>query len=118
MALNSLANVSGAGLPGGAGGASEDFDVLAGAVAELQRMRVTVVAGAGANTNIAVAGIVMADTLLSVLRHIDSGAATTASVVDHTAQAAITSDGNIQVTVATNINAGDRLVVTWFDKAA
>lgn len=73
-----------------------------------------VVAGAGANTNIAIAGIKTSDQIVSVLRFLDPGVTTTAAVVDHTAQASITSDGNLQVTVATNTNANDRLVVTYW----
>ena len=73
-----------------------------------------VVAGAGANTNIAVTGLKTNDLIFSVLRVVDPGATTTASVVDHTAQASIFSDGNLRVSVATNVNAGDRLVVDYY----
>lgn len=106
-----LTTPSATGLPGPTAGGLEAV------LGELQRLKTVVVAGANANTNIAIAGIVTSDTLQSVLRHVDPGAATTAAVVDHTAQASITSNGNIQVTVATNTNAGDRLVVTYWDKA-
>jgi hypothetical protein len=104
-------------LPGGSGGAQEDLEQLRDAVAELQRLKISVVAGAGAATPIAVAGIVTTDTLVAVHRHVDPGAATTAAVVDHTTGATIPSDGNIQLTGASNVNAGDRLVVYWYDKA-
>jgi hypothetical protein len=66
---------------------------------------VDLVAGAAANTNIAVAGIKRRDLLLSV---IENAAGT---LTDRTATTSITSDGNIQCTVDTT---GDQLLVYWF----
>lgn len=84
-----------------------------------QKVKRAVVAGAGANANIAVAGIATEDTLISVTEHAGPGeAGGTAAVFDRTAQASITSAGNIQVTVATNTSADRRLIVTYFDKSA
>lgn len=90
---------------------------VAAAVSELQRLKCTVVAGANANTDITVTGITTSDTLLAVHRHVDPAASTTAAVVDHTSVASITAAGKIQCTNATNTNAGDRLVVWWYDKS-
>lgn len=104
-------------VPATRAGSRTSQEGVAAAVSELQRLKTVVVAGAAADTNIAIAGIALTDTLLSVHRHIDSGATTTAAVVDHTAQASITSAGNIRVSVQTNVNAGDRLVVMYYDKA-
>ena len=64
------------------------------------------IAGAGADTNIPIAGIVMADTLLFVL-HVTAGAAD----ADLTSEAAITSDGNIQIDITDT--SGDQLIVFW-----
>lgn len=78
-----------------------------------------VVAGAGANTNIAVAGIETEDTLLEVIELTGPGeAGGVASVNDRTAQATIFSSGNIRVSVATNTTADRRLIVRYFDKSA
>lgn len=52
------------------------------------------VVGAAADTNIAVAGIEVGDELLSVVDKANGGA-------DFTADASVTSAGNIQITVAT-----------------
>lgn len=122
MALESLTAVSGEGLPGGAGGAAADIDQLVAAVKELQRLKVSVVAGAAADTNIAIAGIATVDTILAVLRFdiaADTGTDATgnkvADLTDLTAEAAITSAGNIQL--ADTATTGDKLLVLWFDKA-
>lgn len=67
----------------------------------------TVVAGAGANTNIAVSGAkVGRDQLVSVLE-----IPTSASIVDRTAATSITSDGNIQCTSSTS---GNQVLVVWY----
>lgn len=65
------------------------------------------VTGAAADTNIPVAGIKLGDLLDSVVEH----DATSALPTDHTANAKITSDGNIQVSVTT---ATDPLTVRWY----
>lgn len=82
-------------------------------------IKTVVVAGAAANTNIAVAGIEQEDTLISVVELTGPGeAAGQAAGNNRTAQASITSSGNIQVSVATNTSADRRLVVQYFDKSA
>jgi hypothetical protein len=72
------------------------------------QLKVAVVAGAGANTNIAIAGLVKGqDALLSVLE-----VPASAALVDRTATTSITSDGNIQCTAST---AGNQLLVVYYD---
>lgn len=70
------------------------------------RMGSALVTGATADTNIAIAGILTTDELLMVLEF----ATSTNDPTDQTANASITSDGNIQVTTAT---ASDSLMVLW-----
>lgn len=85
------------------------------AVKELQRLRVTVIAGAGAATPIALAGIATTDTIVAALLFKDPATiASTAAVAALTAS--IPSAGNVQFVQATNAEAGDRVVVCWFDK--
>lgn len=79
------------------------------AVRELQGLTMDVVAGADVDTNIAITGIAVEDTLMAVL-HYTAGAA----VANLTSEAAITSAGNIQLT--TTDTTGDQLVVFWFNK--
>ena len=79
------------------------------AAKQLQGLKQVVVAGAGANTNIAIAGIAVADKLVGVVEHPDNGA-----VVDRTSTTTITTAGNIQCSVSTT---GNKLVVTYFDVA-
>lgn len=85
---------------------------------ELQGLKFTVVAGAGANTDIAVAGLGADDTLKAVIEVVDPGsAATTPVLVDRTSTTVIQSAGNIRSTAATNsTGAGARLLVVWHDK--
>lgn len=66
-----------------------------------------IVAGAGANTDIAVAGISTSDVLFSVIE-----VPASAALVDRTSVASITSAGNIQLTQATT---GNQLIVEYFD---
>lgn len=89
-----------------------DSDLVA-AIQELQRLKVTVVAGAAAVTDIAVAGILTTDTLVAVLHEDGTSGVTQSNLVS---EASITSAGNIQL--ATTATTGDKLVVYWFDKAA
>jgi hypothetical protein len=65
-----------------------------------------VVAGAAANTNIAVTGIKRGDYVLSVIE-----VPASAALVDRTSTVSITSDGNIQSTAATT---GNQLLVFWW----
>ena len=69
----------------------------------------SVVAGAGANTNMAITGIKTTDLLMSVIEI----AQTTGVPTDRTAACAITSNGNIQCTTST---ANDVLLVHWWDR--
>ena len=64
-----------------------------------------VVAGAGANTNIAVAGIKRKDALVAAIE-----VPASAALVDRTSATSITSDGNIQCTAATT---GNQLLVSY-----
>ena len=79
------------------------------AIAELQSKKVEVLAGAAADTDIAITGIEVGDKLGSVIEFA-AGVPT-----DRTATTSVTSDGNIQCTVATT---GDVLVVEWYNKNA
>lgn len=84
-----------------------------------QAIKTVVVAGAAANTDIAVAGIATEDTLLEVIELTGPGeAAGQAAANNRTAQATIQSAGNIRVSVATNTSADRRLLVRFFDKSA
>lgn len=65
----------------------------------------TLLTGAGANTNIALAGAQVGATILRVLE-----VPTAAVMVDRTSVASITSAGNLQLTVATT---GNQLLVWW-----
>lgn len=73
-------------------------------------LKMEIVTGANANTNIAVAGITTEDQLVAVIEH----DATSALPTDRTSTTSITSNGNIQCTVST---ATDKLVVWWIDKS-
>lgn len=69
-------------------------------------IQVEVVAGAAADTNIAIANIKTTDELIAVIE----SATSTAVLTDRFATTSITSDGNIQCTVATDT---DTLIVIW-----
>lgn len=84
------------------------------AIYELQRLKFTVVAGAGAATNIAVAGIATEDTLVAVIRLDRDATAANINMSNLIAEASITSAGNIQN--STTVTTGDALMVVWFDK--
>lgn len=101
-------------------GSETNLDILAGktgslynVLRELQGLSVTVVNGAGANTNMAVTGIVTTDTLLAVLEFTISAGNLT-GINDRTSTSSITSAGNIQCTQSTS---GSRVVVLWYNKA-
>ena len=64
------------------------------------------VSGAAADTNIAIAGIKTTDQLICVVE----SATSTAILTDRTSTSSITSDGNIQCSVATD---SDTLLVFW-----
>lgn len=67
----------------------------------------TVVAGAAANTNIAVSGINVEDGLVAVLAFDFGGTA----IVDRVSEATVTSAGNIQL--STTNTTGKVLLVNW-----
>lgn len=77
-------------------------------VRELQLKRTVILAGTTATTNIALAGALLGDSIITVL-HNSAGV-----FVDLTAEASITSDGNIQL--STTDTTGDELHVTWTPK--
>lgn len=76
------------------------------AITELQGLKVDVVAGAGAATPIALAGILTTDTILAVLMF-------AAGVPTKRVDFSIPSNGNIQIAGATT---GNVLVVLWWNK--
>lgn len=75
-------------------------------------LKITLAAGAGANTNIAISGIATEDTLLSVMEL--TAAAAIESCADVTSIASITSAGNIQLTSSSSSN---QLIVIWLDNS-
>lgn len=80
---------------------------------EARAIKQVVVDGAEPDTNIAIAGIVTTDELVSVVR-LDLGAEEKfKGAEDLTAEANITSDGNIQL--ETTVTTGDKLLVTYVD---
>lgn len=74
----------------------------------------TVVAGAAKETNIAIAGIKKdKDTLVSVVRFDLAAEGKIEGVTSLTADASITSDGNIQL--KETVTTGDKLLVVYYD---
>lgn len=71
-----------------------------------ENLQFELVAGAAADTDIAITGIKTTDELKAVFE----SAAASALFTDRTATSSITSDGNIQCTDATD---GDLLIVIW-----
>lgn len=92
---------------GGSGMHTTGDGTAAKMILELQGLKQTVVAGAAADTDIAIAGIKVTDTILSVIEFA-AGVPT-----DRTSVASITSAGNIQLTVDTT---GDSLLVSYYVK--
>jgi len=72
-------------------------------------LQVSLVDGAGANTNMAVANILTDDTILFALHLTTKAAIETA--LDYTSSTSITSDGNIR---NTNVTTDDQFLVFWF----
>lgn len=105
MALNSVSTAVGQLIPDLP---STETAALAAVLTELQSLKITVVAGTTAVTNIPVALIDSLDTFVSVIRF-HSGTPS-----DVTSQTSVTSTGNIQL--ATTDTTGDVLLVVWFDK--
>jgi len=81
---------------------------------ELQGLKVTVVAGAAANTNIPITGITTKDTLVAVLQVEPDNGTTGTMLTDRTGEASITSAGNIRL--STTATTDKQLLVIWFDK--
>lgn len=77
------------------------------------RLRVTHVDGAGATTNIAIAGIAVTDEILYVIHTSTKAAITT--MVDISSEVSITSAGNIQLSSTATTN--DLLIVFWSDNS-
>jgi hypothetical protein len=77
------------------------------------RLRVSVAAGAGANTNIAISGITTSDVLVSVLE-IQPPTASSGNTIkaDQTANTVIPSAGNIRISQDTS---GNQVLVLWWD---
>jgi hypothetical protein len=96
------------------------------AIRELQDLRVDVLAGAAAGTNIALAAIETDDTIKAAILLKDPGAAATAAAVKLTptpagggvAAPGIPVDGQVRFVEATNAAAGDRIVLLWHKKPA
>lgn len=78
------------------------------------QVKITVVAGTTSATNIAVTGIATEDTIVSCLRLNRDATAANIDIADVTAEANITSAGNIQLT--TTNTTGDTLIVVWANK--
>jgi asparagine N-glycosylation enzyme membrane subunit Stt3 len=101
-------------------GSETNLDILAGKTGslynvlnELQGLVVTTVAGANANTNIAVTGITTSDTLVGVIEFTVNTGNLTSTVNNRLSTTSITSAGNIQCTQSTS---GSVLLVLWYDK--
>ena len=93
-------------------------DTIKGAaIRELQNYKLRPLAGTTAATNIALAGTtVLGTTILSVLQYDpNDGGAGVGGFADLTSEAAITSDGNLQLD--TTNTTGTFLLVATFDKA-
>jgi len=95
------------------------YDMNAGGTGNLSDLADTghclqpvVVSGAGADTNIAITGIVTDDRLVCVL---ELDGTDYNIVADRTSTSSITSDGNIQCTASTS---GNKLFVLWNDTSA
>ena len=87
---------------------------LLGILTELRGLQVAVVAGAAADTNIAVTGIATEDTILACVRLNRDATAANIDADNLTAECLITSAGNIQMDTTTTT--GDKLIVFWYDK--
>lgn len=91
--------------------AAEALAAAAGVNADLPyKLKVKLADGAAADTNIAVAGIVAADRIISVIHN------TAGVLADLTSEAAITSSGNVQL--ADTDTTGDQLLILWYDVSA
>lgn len=75
-------------------------------------IKVAVLVGAAANTNIAVAGIEMEDEIVACIDFATAAAIST--MTDRTATTTITSSGNIQCSISTATNG---LLLFWCDRS-
>ena len=75
-------------------------------------LMVTVIPGAAASTNIAVAGITLRDGLLAVVQVEDTAGVADGVIAELVSEASITSDGNIQLS-STDTSAGGLLILWW-----
>lgn len=91
-------------IPGQSGPGIRDLAVIQ----ELQGLKISLVVGAAADTNISISAIRTIDTLVAVIEFSASF-----NPVNQSAATSITSNGNIQ---CTNNSTGNRLLVFWFDK--
>lgn len=80
---------------------------------ELQALKITVVDGAAADTNIPVAGLGATDLVKAIL-YFPIATGTVTSVADLTAELQAQTAGNIQI--ATTVTSGGKLIVIWYDK--
>ena len=92
-------------------GSPPEGKALTDLLGELQGLKASAAAGAAVDTNIAVTGIALDDTLVAVIEIDIAGDA----VAIRTAEAAITSAGNIQLDT-TNTTAS-HLLILWADKS-
>ena len=95
-------------------GGAEGSPTLLDLIKEMRALKVSVVTGAAAVTNIAVTGIATEDTILAVVGVDGDNATLALTVIDVTGEASITSAGNIQC--ATTNTSTNRLIVFWYDK--
>lgn len=79
-------------------------------------LKVTVVAGAAADTNIAIAGLATSDTLLAVLEVFPPYSAAQFTLYNRLLETKITSAGNIQLNDTDST--GNQLLVIWYDHDA
>jgi hypothetical protein len=77
-------------------------------------LKMNVLVGTTATTNIAVTGIVTTDKIVSCVRVNRDATAANIDVADITSEVSITSAGNIQL--STTNTTGDVLLLQWWDK--
>ncbi len=83
-------------------------------IQELQGLKFEVLAGAATDTNIAVTGIAIDDTILKCLMVEPDDGTTSTMLTDVTSETNITSAGNIQLDTTTTT--GKQLLLVYYDK--
>ena len=83
-------------------------------IQELQGLKFEVLAGAATDTNIAVAGIAVDDTILKCMMVEPDDGTTSTMLTDVTSETNITSAGNIQLDTTTTT--GKQLLLIYYDK--